>query len=384
MTEFLLRRFAASGDAQAQRAAAGRLAGWTGIVCNLLLFCAKLAAGLLSGAVSVVADAVNNLTDASSSVITLLGFRLAQRPADKEHPYGHARYEYIAGLVIAALILLLGVELAKGSLAKIFRPAPVELSALTFAVLGISVLVKLWMGAFYRKLAARMQAAALHAAAVDSRNDAISTLAVLVGCLIAFFFHSNVDGWLGLAVAGFILYSGVGVARDTISPLLGERADPDLRARIGALLGENGKVLGYHDLLIHDYGPGRCFASLHAELSDREDPQACHAIIDGIEEAALSRLGVHLVIHWDPVAEDDGERETMRRMVEEITHGLHPDISVHDFRLVREEDGVRLAFGLVIPYTLMAHRDTLREALDAALLMRGKDYRTSIHFDGEG
>lgn len=382
MTEFLLRRFAASGDEAAQRAAAGKLAGWTGIVCNLLLFAAKLAAGLLSGAVSVVADAVNNLTDASSSVITLLGFHLARRPADREHPYGHARYEYIAGLLIAALILLLGVELAKSSIGKILRPEPVEAGALTCAVLGASVLVKLWMCAFYRSLAARMQAATLRAAAADSRNDAIATLAVLAGCLAAGFFPIHIDGWLGLAVAGFILCSGVGVARDTISPLLGERADPGLRARIGALLEENSKVLGYHDLLIHDYGPGRCFASLHAELSDREDPQACHAIIDGIEEAALARLGVHLVIHWDPVAEDDGEREAMRRMVEEITRGLHPEISVHDFRLLREDGGARLAFGLVIPYSLMAHRDTLHEAIDAALRMRGKDYRISIHFDG--
>ena len=290
-------------------AACGKTAGLIGIALNIGLFAAKLVIGLISGSVAITADAVNNLTDASGSVLTLLGFRLAEKPADEDHPFGHARVEYITGLAVAALILLIGVELGKSSIEKILHPAPVAFSVPLALVLLLSIAVKLWMARFNRVLGRRIDSAALSAAASDSRNDVISTAAVLAACVIGALTGVHLDGPMGLAVAAFIVWSGIGVARETISPLLGENADPALVKAVVEDVMAHELVLGVHDVMVHDYGPGQKFATLHVEMDRREDPLVCHDIIDNIEREILTRHGIHLTIHYDPLEMDDAETD---------------------------------------------------------------------------
>lgn len=385
MTNILLRLFIKNcEDTQnpAVRSSIGKLAGLTGIVCNCLLTVLKLVIGLLVGSMAIIADGVNNLSDAASSLTTLLGFRMAQRPADKQHPYGHARYEYLSGLAVAALILLIGAELVKSSIAKIIKPEPIDISAATIALLAASVAVKLWMSGFYKTLGKKINSTALYATSVDSRNDVISTCAVLLGCLVNYLFGLNIDGYVGLAVAIFILYSSVGIAKDTISPLLGQQADDELVDKITELVLSHEKVLGVHDLLVHDYGPGRCYASAHVELSSDEDPMACHDIIDDIECDVLEKMNVHFVIHYDPVVQNDAEQNEMRRTVGEIIRELNPAFSIHDFRIVRGSAQSKLVFDLGVPYSMIEKKKEIKERIDAALDERGKKYITIIRFDG--
>lgn len=385
MTNILLRLFIKNcEDTQnpAVRSSIGKLAGLTGIVCNCLLTVLKLVIGLLVGSMAIIADGVNNLSDAASSLTTLLGFRMAQRPADKQHPYGHARYEYLSGLAVAALILLIGAELVKSSIAKIINPEPIDISAATIAMLAASVAVKLWMSGFYKTLGKKINSTALHATSVDSRNDVISTCAVLLGCLVNYLFGLNIDGYVGLAVAIFILYSSVGIAKDTISPLLGQQADDELVDKITELVLSHEKVLGVHDLLVHDYGPGRCYASAHVELSADEDPMACHDIIDDIECDVLEKMNVHFVIHYDPVVQNDAEQNEMRRTVGEIIRELNPAFSIHDFRIVRGSAQSKLVFDLGVPYSMIEKKKEIKERIDAALNEWGKKYITIIRFDG--
>ena len=385
MTDILLRLFIKNyEDTQnpAVRSAIGKLAGLTGIVCNCLLTVLKLVIGLLVGSMAIIADGVNNLSDAASSLTTLLGFRMAQRPADKQHPYGHARYEYLSGLAVAALILLIGAELVKSSIAKIINPQPIDISAATIALLAASVAVKLWMSGFYKALGKKINSTALYATSVDSRNDVISTCAVLLGCLVNYLFALNIDGYVGLAVAIFILYSSIGIAKDTISPLLGQQADEEMVDKITELVLSHEKVLGVHDLLVHDYGPGRCYASAHVELSADEDPMACHDIIDDIECDVLEKMNVHFVIHYDPVVQNDAEQNEMRRTVGEIIRELNPAFSIHDFRIVRGSAQSKLVFDLGVPYSMIEKKKEIKERIDAALNERGKKYITIIRFDG--
>lgn len=385
MTNILLKLFIKNcEDTQnpAVRSSIGKLAGLTGIVCNCLLTVLKLVIGLLVGSMAIIADGVNNLSDAASSLTTLLGFRMAQRPADKQHPYGHARYEYLSGLAVAALILLIGAELVKSSVAKIINPEPIDISAAMIALLAASVAVKLWMSGFYKTLGKKINSTALYATSVDSRNDVISTCAVLLGCLVNYLFGLNIDGYVGLAVAIFILYSSVGIAKDTISPLLGQQADDELVDKITELVLSHEKVLGVHDLLVHDYGPGRCYASAHVELSADEDPMACHDIIDDIECDVLEKMNVHFVIHYDPVVQNDAEQNEMRRTVGEIIRELNPAFSIHDFRIVRGSAQSKLVFDLGVPYSMIEKKKEIKERIDAALDERGKKYITIIRFDG--
>lgn len=384
MTEILLRLFVKDHRNTADPAvhsAVGKLAGVTGIVCNFLLFAVKLLAGILSGAVSVLADALNNLSDAASSVVTLLGFRLAQRPADKDHPYGHARYEYLSGLIIAVLILFIGVELVKSSVQKIISPAPIAFSVVTVVILLCSVGIKLWMCLFYRDLGKRICSTTLKAAAVDSRNDVIASAAVLLGCAVSWLFRVDIDGFVGMAVAVFILYSGIATAKETISPLLGESADQHLVERISRLVLSHEKVLGIHDLLVHDYGPGKCYASVHVELSALEDSLVCHDIIDDIECSVLEQLNVNLVIHYDPVLMDDAEWTRMRETVESIVHDIDPCLSIHDFRLVRGACQTKLVFDLAVPYSMGQQRLVLKECIESQLQEHCGGYTAVIRFD---
>ena len=385
MTQWLLRTFvkdSANTDDPKVRAAVGKLAGFVGMLCNVLLFAGKLTVGLLAGSVSITADALNNLSDATSSVVTTVGFRLAERPADADHPYGHARYEYLSGLVVAALILVIGVELAKSSLEKIFHPEAVDFTLLTGIILVCSILCKLWLFFFNRKLGRLIGSSTLEATAADSRNDVITTSAVLLAALVEMTTKLRVDGFMGLGVALFILWSGIGLARETISPILGENADAELREKIVDYIRENPKVLGFHDLMVHDYGPGQRFASLHVEMDRNEDPVACHELIDDMERECLRSHGVHLVIHYDPVVTDDPELDRMHIRVERLLQQQEARLSLHDFRMVPGKGHTNLIFDVVLPAELEGQEDNIRTRLEEALNSGGETtYYAVITFD---
>lgn len=350
----------------AGRAAVGKLSGTVGIFCNAMLFAAKLTVGLLSGSVSVMADAVNNLSDAASSLVTLLGFKLAEKPADREHPYGHARYEYITALAVAALILVIGYELAKSAVEKIINPTPVSLSLPMTVVILVAMGVKLWMWAFNRGLGKAIDSQALLATATDSRNDVIATAVTLAAALAQPYFY-RADGIMGLGVALFVLYSGITLAKETISPLLGEAASPELKAQILQEMTADPRVLGHHDLMVHDYGPGQRFGSIHLEMDAGEDPVSCHAFIDKLEHNCLEKLGVHMVIHYDPIVTDDPVLTACRTAVEAALSGLHSDLSCHDLHL----DGQVLHLDVLMPQELDGYEEEITQTVKNALADQG-------------
>lgn len=383
MTQLLLRIFIKDRDntaSPAVRVAVGKLAGATGIVCNCLLFLFKLVLGLLSGSVAIMADAANNLSDVASSVITLVAFRISQKPADRDHPYGHARYEYLAGLAVAFLILLIGSQLVVNSMERIITPVAVDFSAVSLIILAVSALVKLWMALFFRTLGKYIGSSALSATSTDCRNDVLATSAVLLSCIIHYVFHINIDAYIGLAVAAFILYSGFNVAKETISPLLGAQADKAVVERLEMLMSSHEKILGIHDLLIHDYGPGRCFATVHAEISCDEDPMATHDLLDALERAALTEMNIRLVIHYDPVDTADPLSRTLRQTVEAVVRGIDERFSIHDFRLMRDEEPLRLLFDLCVPFGTGDH-GIIKRQIDDALAAQGISCVTDIFFD---
>lgn len=353
MTEFLLRRFVRGYPDVSRpesRAACGNMAGAVGIVCNLLLCGFKFLAGIVTGSVAISADAVNNLSDASSSIITLLGFRMSAKPADAEHPYGHGRTEYLSGLAVSVMILLIGLELVKSSVEKIVHPAPIEAGVLPVVILSVSILVKLWMAAFNRKLGRLIASPALEATAADSRNDVISTGAVLIATLLQMAFRWQLDGWMGLAVALFILYSGWGLVKDAIAPLLGQAPDPELVAHILEVTREYPGVLGIHDLIVHDYGPGRRFASLHVEMDAAGDVLHSHDVIDQIERRFLEQDGLHVIIHYDPIVTGDGQTARAREYLARAVKSIDPRLTIHDLRMVPGHTHTNLIFDLVVPH----------------------------------
>lgn len=385
MTNFLLRLFVKDYDhpeLPRVRGAVGRLSGIVGIICNIVLFLVKLLAGTLSGSLSVTADAMNNLSDASGSIVTLIGFRVADKPADSHHPYGHARAEYLSGLAVAVLILVIGFELAKGSAEKIIAPAPVEFSGLIAGILILSILVKLWMALFNRKLGMRIGSAALLAAAADSRNDCIATGAVLAAGLAEAVWNIRIDGIMGFGVAVFILKSGWDMARDTISPLLGENADPELREKIVEHIRSQPKVLGYHDLMVHDYGPGQRYASLHVEMDHRQDPLECHEIIDSLERECLRSHNVHLVIHYDPIILDDPERNRLKERCAQLLGQRDERLALHDFRMVQGRKHMNLVFDVALPNDLLGQKTAIRQEIEETLNREGPlEYHVKITFD---
>ena len=385
MTNLLLRLFVRdSGDTSspAVRSAIGALAGAVGIFCNLVLFAGKLLAGTLSGSLSITADAMNNLSDASSAIVTLLGFRLAARPADEDHPYGHARFEYLSGLAVAVMIILIGFELGKSSVLKILNPAAVEFGILPAAVLLVSILVKLWLSRFNADLGRRIGSTTLQATAADSRNDCISTGAVLIASLAEYFLRWRIDGFMGLGVAVFILVSGWNLARETISPLLGEAASPELKRLIVDYIENQPHVLGYHDLMVHDYGPGQRFATLHVEMDMRDDPLYCHELIDDMERECLRSHNIHLVIHYDPVVTDDPEMNSLRDRVARFFLEVDGRMTIHDFRMVKGTGHTNLIFDVALPADLTGREKALKRQLEA-LLNEGSPvtYYTVITFD---
>ena len=382
---FLLKKFVPDFEntqSESVRRAVGTLSGSIGIGMNLLLFLGKLLAGLLSGSVSVTADALNNLSDASGSIVTLVGFRLAGKPADEHHPFGHARIEYLSGLAVSVLILVIGLELGKTSLEKILHPAAVKLSAVTAAVLLISVGVKLWLWRFNARLGEKIGSTTLLAAAQDSRNDCIATGAVLAAALLEQMLDLRVDGIMGLAVALFILKSGWDLAKETVSPLLGENANPQLRQQIADFVCAHPKVLGYHDLMVHDYGPGRQYASVHVEMDYREDPLACHEIIDRMEWDCLRSCGIHLVIHYDPVVTDDPELNRLKNRLAEQLYHRDWRLKLHDFRMVPGKNHMNLVFDVALPADLRGQEEQLRLSMEEELNREGpRTYHLRITYD---
>ncbi len=385
MTGLLIRLFIRNSDqvtAPRVRGAYGALAGAVGILCNLLLFAAKLTIGVLSGSVSITADAVNNLSDVSSSVMTLIGFHMAQKPRDAEHPFGHARMEYLTGLGVAALILILDIQLWKSSFSKILHPEPVLFSAALVVVLLLSIGVKLWLAAFNLALGKRISSAALTATAADSRNDVISTGAVLLSALISHFSGLVLDGYVGLLVALFVLCSAVDIARDTISPLLGASANPELCHMIrDTVLRYDPRVLGVHDLMVHDYGPGQTFASLHVEADHREDPMEIHDMIDSIERMFLERHGIHMTIHYDPIVTDDAAVTALRDRVGALLKEIDPRLTFHDFHMVAEPEHTNLIFDVVLPFDLQDRQAAIRTRLEDGLKKPGTRYCLVLTFD---
>lgn len=363
------------------RSARGRRAGLIGIACNLALFAAKLLAGTLSHSLAITADAVNNLSDASGSIVTFLGFKLAEKPADPEHPYGHARVEYISGLGVSVFILLMGWELAKSSFDRILHPAPVEFTPMVFAVLADSILTKLCMALYYRKVGQQIHSPTLMAASADSRNDVASTLAVLIAGIVGRFTPWNVDGPMGLGVAVFILLSGLGIARDTIDPLLGKAPDPELERNIAGELTSRPEVLGFHDLMLHDYGPGKCFGSVHVELDMRKDPLAAHELIDSLELACHEKFGVQLCIHHDPMVTDDPKLNKLKAAVLACIRDLDSRISAHDFRMSHCEEQESLVFDLVIPYDRKKDVSHIRRKVQEAVSRTDPDCMAVITMD---
>ena len=343
MGDWIFKR--ANGD----RTRVGSLAGLVCIVLNIILCAAKAAIGVASGSVSIVADALNNLSDASSNIVSVLGFKLASKPADPEHPYGHGRYEYLSGLVVAVLVLLIGVELVKSSFEKLLAPEPIEFSWALVLVLTLSILVKLWMAGFNRSLGDRIGSETLIATAQDSKNDVIATAAVLASALIARYTGIELDAWVGLAVGAYIGWSGIELIKDTVDPLLGSAPDAKLVEHIRSKIMSYPGVLGTHDLMVHDYGPGRQFASAHVEMPAEDSPIASHDTLDNIEQAFKDDDGLIVTLHYDPIVTDDPAVVDMRNRIDAMAKEIDPRISIHDLRTVPGPTHTNVIFDCLRP-----------------------------------
>lgn len=366
------------------RARIGKLSGAVGIICNCLLAAGKLIVGHMTSSMSITADGLNNLSDGASSVVTLLGFKLAEKPADRKHPYGHARIEYIAGLTVAVMILFIGLELGKSSVEKFIDPEPIEFSFTAVWVLCASILAKLFMMLFNLKMGRRINSNALLATAADSRNDVMTTSAVLAASIVEHFYDVRIDGVMGIAVSLFILYSGIKLAGETMSPLLGEGANPELQKQITDYINGCPMVLGCHDLMVHDYGPGRRYASIHVEIDKNEDPMACHARIDRMERECLKNYGTHLVIHYDPVVTDDPEVNSTKRLVNTIIKVRDGRLTIHDFRMKDDGESVKMSFDMILPEDLRGQEQSIKETVEKALnSLDSKKYYADITFDME-
>ncbi len=362
------------------RQSKGAFAGWVGVGANLALFAVKLIAGLLTGAVSVTADAFNNLSDAAGSLVTLIGFRLSAQRADEEHPFGHGRMEYLAGLGVSLLILLVGVELARDAILQIIRPEQAALTVPAAVILLLAILAKAALSGFDRHWAKKLGSPALDAAAADAMGDVLATSAVLAGLALTPVFGPRVDGVLGLVVALLILRSGWTAAKGTISPLLGEPPDPSVVAEVESLILSHGEVLGVHDLIIHDYGPGRRMMSVHAEVPEDSSLAAIHRVIDHIERELKERFGLDAVIHMDPVGADGPQLRRLRALAEEAARELHPAATVHDLRC-DGDDSMDLRFDVVIPYAAELTDEEIRAALTEKLKEKEPRCRPDIGVD---
>lgn len=345
----------------------GMICGIIGIILNVLLFAGKFFAGKISGSIAITADAFNNLSDAGSSAITLMGFQLGGQKADADHPFGHGRIEYLSGLMVSALILLMGFELAKSSILKILHPTLVSYSTLALVILLISVCVKLYMAWYNKRIGEKIDSAAIRATGMDSLSDSLATAAVLVAALVSRYTGLMIDGWVGVFVALFILRSGLEAAKDTINPLLGQPPTPEYVKKITNIVMAHDTVLGVHDLIVHDYGPGRAMISLHAEVSADGDIMEIHDEIDNIESELQEELGCIAVIHMDPLVTNDAETNETKKMVTNLIHSIDESISIHDFRMVKGPSHTNLIFDAVLPFGYSHSDEEMEEIIKTAV-----------------
>ena len=363
------------------RVAYGYLCGAVGIALNILLFAGKIIAGTISGSVAVTADAFNNLSDAGSSIISLIGFRLASQKPDPHHPFGHGRFEYIASLIISIIIVLMGFELGKSSFEKIVAPQAVEYSAVTFAVLGVSVLVKLYMFFYNNSVGKKIDSATMRATAMDSISDAVSTGAVLISAVIAMFTNLALDGWMGLVVAAFIMVTGFKSAKETIDSLLGTPPSPEFVKQIEDMALKYDDIIGVHDMIVHNYGPGRTFVSLHAEVPSDGDIVAIHDTVDNAEREIAKELGCLVTIHMDPVDVHDEHTAQLRENVSEIIKQINPDITFHDFRVVSGPTHTNLIFDIVSPMDCGLSDQELADTIADKIHQCNESYFAVINVD---
>lgn len=354
-------------DEKAVRRAYGTTCSGAGIGFNVLLFAGKLIAGMLSGSVAIVSDAFNNLSDAGSSIISLVGFKLSNKKSDPQHPFGHGRLEYISGLCVSFLIILMGVELGKASIEKIIEPAQVKFSLLTAAILAASILVKLYMALYNSRVGKRLNAVTMKAMAKDSLSDAVATGVVLMSMIVAKLADIAIDGYCGVVVAAFILFTGITAARDTISPLLGQKPDSEFIEEVMRIVNAHKEIIGTHDLVVHDYGPGRLMITLHAEVDASMDILVAHDAVDNIENELREKLGCSAVVHMDPIVTDDVEVNATREEIKRVVSNIDSRMTIHDFRMVPGPTHTNVIFDVAVPFDIDMDDDELRKILGARI-----------------
>lgn len=382
LCKLFIKNYANTSDPDV-RQSYGRLAGIIGIVSNAFLCVAKILAGIISGSIAIIADGINNLTDASSSLITLVGFKLASLPEDEDHPYGHARYEYITGMIVSVLIVVVGVELGKSSIEKIINPTAVEFSYLVLGILILSIAIKIWQARFNIFAGKKINSTTLLATAADSRNDVISTSVVLISIVVSHLFGVQIDGIMGLLVAAFIIFSGISLIKETASPLLGESPDPQLVEDIASMASSYDGVLGIHDLVVHNYGPGKIFVSIHIEVDADGDLMASHDLIDNIERDISSKLHLVMTAHMDPIRVSDPLVQKFRRLASETADSIEGVSNVHDLRIVKGNTHTNIIFDVVVtPDCKLTHKEIAYKFQDAADKLEG-NYFVVINFDSQ-
>lgn len=384
MTDLILRIFVRdhkNTEDPAVRDKCGRVAGAVGIITNFLLFLMKIIVGTVFHSVSVTADAVNNLTDSGSSVVTLIGFKMAGKPADEKHPFGHARIEYLSGVIVSFIVIFLGLQLGMSSIEKIITPEENALTPVALIVLVISILAKLWQCLFYRKVGRMIKSESVEATSKDSRNDVIATSVVLLGAVITMLTGVNLDGYMGAAVALFIVFSGVQLTISTADPLLGQAPEGELVQTITEKMLSYPGIIGMHDLAVHNYGVGRCFASAHCEVDAKNDILVSHDLIDNIERDFSRDLGIHMVIHLDPVIVGDARTDALHRKVQSLVTALYPTVTIHDFRVIWGVTHSNIVFDAAVPFAVKDSDAVITQKLEAEIQKLDPDYRTVVTID---
>ncbi len=384
MTDLILRIFVRdhkNTEDPAVRDKCGRVAGAVGIVTNFLLFLMKIVVGTVFHSVSVTADAVNNLTDSGSSVVTLIGFKMASKPADEKHPFGHARIEYLSGVIVSFIVIFLGLQLGMSSIEKILTPEENALTPVALVVLVISILAKLWQCLFYRKVGRMIKSESVEATSKDSRNDVIATSVVLLGAVITMLTDVNLDGYMGAAVALFIVFSGVQLTISTADPLLGQAPEGELVQTITEKMLSYPGIIGMHDLAVHNYGVGRCFASAHCEVDAKNDILVSHDLIDNIERDFSRDLGIHMVIHLDPVIVGDARTDALHCKVQSLVTALYPTVTIHDFRVIWGVTHSNIVFDAAVPFAVKDSDAVITQKLEAEIQKLDPDYRTVVTID---
>lgn len=384
MTDLILRIFVRdhkNTEDPAVRDKCGRVAGAVGIVTNFLLFLMKIIVGTVFHSVSVTADAVNNLTDSGSSVVTLIGFKMASKPADEKHPFGHARIEYLSGVIVSFIVIFLGLQLGMSSIEKILTPEENALTPVALVVLVISILAKLWQCLFYRKVGRMIKSESVEATSKDSRNDVIATSVVLIGAVITMLTGVNLDGYMGAAVALFIVFSGVQLTISTADPLLGQAPEGELVQTITEKMLSYPGIIGMHDLAVHNYGVGRCFASAHCEVDAKNDILVSHDLIDNIERDFSRDLGIHMVIHLDPVIVGDARTDALHRKVQSLVTALYPTVTIHDFRVIWGVTHSNIVFDAAVPFAVKDSDAVITQKLEAEIQKLDPEYRTVVTID---